>query len=103
MFAIERKLSRLPELCVHRAETALGLIDRDHGLRHDFDEPMTAASEVGANIFTTATKVANGLLLRARRRHGGEHASAVELSELPRIPPVGLDAFAGLYRNEREQ
>ncbi len=102
MFAIERKLGRFLELCIHRAKTTFGLVDREHVLRHDgavglvlegnrlqpatvgltpesarrvedetapnehLDESMTAASEVGADILTTATEVANGFLLRAR-------------------------------------
>ncbi|HEV2181170.1 MAG TPA: hypothetical protein VGR59_12670, partial [Gemmatimonadaceae bacterium] len=36
------------------------------------DEPMPAATEIGANVFATSAEIANGLLLGSRWRHRRE-------------------------------
>src|SRR5262245_38369577 len=67
----------------------------------EFREPVTAAEQVGANVFATPQQIAGGFFLLRRNVNGGERAGAIQHGKLACIAAVSLDAIAGPPRNQR--
>src|SRR5579864_2318823 len=83
-------------------EPARGVEDVPTAHEH-LHEPMTAAPEVRADVFATATEIANRLLLGRGGRDHRQHARGVQFHELARITTVRLDSLAGFARDQRRR
>ena len=56
----------------------------------------------GANCGQTGMdQITDGLVRRIGNPDGGQFTGSVQLGEVDRIPPIGLDPVAGLARDQR--
>ena len=64
---------------------------------------MSRAQQVRADVFATSQQIARGFFLLGGNVNRRQGAGAKENRELPRIPPIRLDAVAGATRNQRRR
>ena len=64
-------------------------------------ELLTGLAQTADGRKTRAYKIADRLMSLIRNPHSGQFPGAMQLGEVDRIPPVGLDPISRLARNQR--
>ena len=64
-------------------------------------ELLTGLAQTADGRKTRAYEIADRLMSLIRNPHSGQFSGAMQLGEVDRIPPVGLDPISRLARNQR--